>query len=263
MDRHSNKRQRLDTHGTPDAHPVDFDDNEHYSPYESDSPIDFSYYEAPKYNPNAIVTEPVFQRLTRDDLFLCLRRALGSEMPEFSTRIEIWKGKWDKFEAIPSDRTSDHPPPSADQKAELQRELLRIGLLDDGGSCSYFFSFCFGGGGNSGNDFGGFLSGLSAVYAGGSPTTGGFPGGGGGFGFPRSREQDRIPRSELEQLGLGGAWVDDNSTSHCPVCRECADWREWHCKTCKKCTYGLSLPCQGCGGVSNMYHSDSLRSSRG
>ena len=50
------------------------------------------------------------------------------------------------------------------------------------------------------------------------------------------------------------AWDDDNCTWHCPVCMECNDWREWHCSKCKKCSYGVSIPCEGCGGVSNTYH---------
>ena len=50
------------------------------------------------------------------------------------------------------------------------------------------------------------------------------------------------------------AWVQDDCTWHCRTCGECNDWREWHCGTCKKCTYGVSLPCQGCGGVSEMWH---------
>ncbi|KAJ7494827.1 hypothetical protein B0H11DRAFT_2222495 [Mycena galericulata] len=37
-----------------------------------------------------------------------------------------------------------------------------------------------------------------------------------------------------------------DSTTHCTVCNQCADWREWHCKLCNKCTYGLSFPCGNC-----------------
>jgi len=36
-------------------------------------------------------------------------------------------------------------------------------------------------------------------------------------------------------------------TWHCEICDQCRDWREWHCKTCNKCTYGVTLPCDGCG----------------
>lgn len=46
-----------------------------------------------------------------------------------------------------------------------------------------------------------------------------------------------------------GAWQEESHTWHCQVCRECNDWREWHCEKCKKCTYGISIPCGGCGGV--------------
>lgn len=49
--------------------------------------------------------------------------------------------------------------------------------------------------------------------------------------------------------------VQNDCAQHCSVCGECMDWREWHCGSCKKCSYGISLPCRGCGGVSNTYHS--------
>lgn len=51
-----------------------------------------------------------------------------------------------------------------------------------------------------------------------------------------------------------GDWLDDMNTSHCASCGDCMDWREWHCKKCNRCTYGVSLPCGGCGGVSSSYH---------
>ncbi|KAJ7872972.1 hypothetical protein B0H13DRAFT_2553041 [Mycena leptocephala] len=44
-------------------------------------------------------------------------------------------------------------------------------------------------------------------------------------------------RNSLEQA---------DCTSHCTVCNECVDWREWHCKLCNKCTYGLTFPCSNC-----------------
>ena len=46
--------------------------------------------------------------------------------------------------------------------------------------------------------------------------------------------------------------VQDNCTWHCEVCGACRDWREWHCKTCNRCTYGVTLPCDGCGGKSHL-----------
>jgi hypothetical protein len=49
-------------------------------------------------------------------------------------------------------------------------------------------------------------------------------------------------------------WMQETHTRHCEICKECNDWLEWHCGTCNKCTYGLSIPCAGCGGVSDMYH---------
>jgi hypothetical protein len=49
------------------------------------------------------------------------------------------------------------------------------------------------------------------------------------------------------------SWQQDSCTSHCEICGECNDWREWHCKVCNVCTYGVSLPCEGCGGVSETY----------
>lgn len=51
-----------------------------------------------------------------------------------------------------------------------------------------------------------------------------------------------------------GRWVQDNTTKHCGRCGECRDWREWHCKKCNRCNYGVSIPCDGCGGVSDMYY---------
>ena len=44
-------------------------------------------------------------------------------------------------------------------------------------------------------------------------------------------------------------WVEDSCTWHCRTCGECQDWREWHCGTCRKCRYGVTIPCEGCGGV--------------
>lgn len=52
-----------------------------------------------------------------------------------------------------------------------------------------------------------------------------------------------------------GSWVQDDQTRHCRICKECNDWREWHCGKCKKCTYGISIPCEGYGGVSMTYNS--------
>ena len=42
--------------------------------------------------------------------------------------------------------------------------------------------------------------------------------------------------------------VPDSCNWHCRKCGTCRDWREWHCATCNRCTYGLTLPCYGCGG---------------
>ena len=47
-------------------------------------------------------------------------------------------------------------------------------------------------------------------------------------------------------------WEEDNMTTHCWACNDCKHWREWHCGVCKQCQYGLSIPCEGCGGRSNM-----------
>lgn len=46
--------------------------------------------------------------------------------------------------------------------------------------------------------------------------------------------------------------VQDSCTWHCEICRQCRDWREWHCPRCNRCTYGQSLPCEGCGGRSEL-----------
>ncbi len=41
--------------------------------------------------------------------------------------------------------------------------------------------------------------------------------------------------------------VQQGNTWHCEVCGTCRDWREWHCEECRRCTYGVTLPCEGCG----------------
>ena len=56
-----------------------------------------------------------------------------------------------------------------------------------------------------------------------------------------------------------GQWVEDHCTWHCRVCGECNDWREWHCGKCDKWTYGVSIPCEGCGGVSDSYNDMAAR----
>lgn len=46
-------------------------------------------------------------------------------------------------------------------------------------------------------------------------------------------------------------WSDvaqDSCTWHCSKCHSCRDWREWHCPKCNRCAYGVTLPCDGCGG---------------
>ena len=58
----------------------------------------------------------------------------------------------------------------------------------------------------------------------------------------------------FEDDGSRGLWTDSINSWHCPVCKECGSWRDWHCRKCKKCTYGVSLPCDGCGGVTHDYH---------
>ena len=49
------------------------------------------------------------------------------------------------------------------------------------------------------------------------------------------------------------AWEQNSSTWHCRSCGSCKDWREWHCGRWNECTYGVSIPCEGCGGVSHSY----------
>jgi len=41
--------------------------------------------------------------------------------------------------------------------------------------------------------------------------------------------------------------VQKSCTWHCTKCGMCRDWREWHCPRCNRCTYGVTLPCDGCG----------------
>lgn len=59
--------------------------------------------------------------------------------------------------------------------------------------------------------------------------------------------------------GNQGMLVQDSCTWHCRDCGECNDWREWHCGKCKECTYGVSIPCQGCGGVTEMHNDMAAR----
>lgn len=42
--------------------------------------------------------------------------------------------------------------------------------------------------------------------------------------------------------------VQDSCTWHCTECGTCRDWREWHCPRCNRCTYGVTMPCEYCGG---------------
>ncbi|KAI0861717.1 hypothetical protein F4860DRAFT_524055 [Xylaria cubensis] len=164
--------------------------------------------------------DETFERLTLDNLFRYLKRELRPSLAEFNEDIKDWQEKWNEFEEMSSVRTFDRLLLS-NRKVELQRMLLRMGLLRSE-DCYYFFSFCRGGGGSWG-----------------------------GWGARGSRDLD----VELEQLDLGGGrWEQMDCTWHCPICRECNDWRDWHCATCNKCTYGVSIPCSGCGGVSSMYH---------
>jgi hypothetical protein len=47
--------------------------------------------------------------------------------------------------------------------------------------------------------------------------------------------------------------VQDSCTWHCSECGVCRDWREWHCHRCNRCTYGVTMPCESCGGRSRTY----------
>ncbi|TRX89332.1 hypothetical protein FHL15_009769 [Xylaria flabelliformis] len=150
--------------------------------------------------------DETFERLTLDNLFRYLKRELRPGLAEFNEDIKNWQEMWDEFEAMSSDYTGDQLLLSS-RKVELQRMLLRMGLLSSEDCDLYFFSFCRGGGGW------------------------------GGLGAGRLGDLD----IELEQLVLGGGrWEQVDSTWHCPICRECNDWRDWHCATCNKCTYGSS-----------------------
>lgn len=48
--------------------------------------------------------------------------------------------------------------------------------------------------------------------------------------------------------------VQSDYVWHCKVCGTCSDWNSWHCFRCKKCTYGVLMPCEGCGGVTEMFN---------
>lgn len=78
-------------------------------------------------------------------------------------------------------------------------------------------------------------------------------------------EERTALKQQLLRDGFGGdgsdhfysfcrrSWQEDKNTTHCRTCGECMEWREWHCGTCNKCSYGISFPCDGCGGVSDSY----------
>ncbi|KAI0153248.1 hypothetical protein GGR57DRAFT_149977 [Xylariaceae sp. FL1272] len=56
--------------------------------------------------------------------------------------------------------------------------------------------------------------------------------------------------------GRVGSWQQDALMWHCQDCANCNERREWHCKNCNNCTFGLAVPCGGCGGVSSSYHTE-------
>ncbi|KAK5688788.1 hypothetical protein LTS10_000766 [Elasticomyces elasticus] len=75
------------------------------------------------------------------------------------------------------------------------------------------------------------------------------------FGLFEPCEGDGLPECRSWFFsGCRGFWEDESCTWHCKVCKECNDWKEWHCRNCKKCTFGVTIPCEGCGGVSDTYH---------
>lgn len=85
----------------------------------------------------------------------------------------------------------------------------------------------------------------------------------GAYGVDLQQELNRMAFTKREPVNnvfysfcRRNHWESSDHTWHCRVCRKCQDWREWHCKKCNKCTYGLSLACEGCGGVSYMYDDD-------
>ncbi|KAI0159780.1 hypothetical protein GGR57DRAFT_458667 [Xylariaceae sp. FL1272] len=165
--------------------------------------------------------ENVWQ-LSRDTLFHSLRVALDPDTREYDEGFSDWATKWDQYEQASSAVVSGlaverQPSMLNNRKIELQQELLRKGLMDEGWS-AFFFSFCLGRGAT-----------LDPLW--------------------------RSIQAHASEPAFQGSWEQGDCTWHCLTCRECNDWREWHCKVCNKCTYGVSLPCRGCKGVSNMYHS--------
>ena len=67
--------------------------------------------------------------------------------------------------------------------------------------------------------------------------------------------RDLLCTHTCERCAAVSAWysfcwdevVSDDQTWHCLRCGSCRDWREWHCERCDTCTYGVTLPCDGCG----------------
>ncbi|RWA10477.1 hypothetical protein EKO27_g4637 [Xylaria grammica] len=75
--------------------------------------------------------DEAFERLTRENLFLWLKRELIPELAEYDKDIREWQEKWDELETTSSGRTENHLQ-LRDHRAELQRALLRE--AGDGGT---------------------------------------------------------------------------------------------------------------------------------
>lgn len=77
------------------------------------------------------------------------------------------------------------------------------------------------------------------------------------YGLFEPENQEGLEYTTFYYSFCADAWADDVNINHCLPCGKCVPWRAWHCATkgCNQCWYGVSIPCEKCGGVSDMYHS--------
>ncbi|KAI1323083.1 hypothetical protein F5Y16DRAFT_353459 [Xylariaceae sp. FL0255] len=200
-----------------------------------------------------------FEQVTRDSVFNSLKVHINANclQVDVDEGFASWFKKWDELEKSMSS-SNDSQATLEDRKVELQQDLLRKGLTGSG-CAEFFFSFCRESDGeDSWGDFplmplgdqvlpwGGRLANLGS---GPMPWSNVLP-----PGHLVVHPAPELITQQQQPALLSGGWEQGNCTRHCPACRERVHWREWHCGVCNKCTYGITIPCHGCGGVSNSYH---------
>ncbi|KAI0967576.1 hypothetical protein F4678DRAFT_465177 [Xylaria arbuscula] len=89
--------------------------------------------------------DATFRRLTRENLFLCLEGRLSlPKLADYDTKIRDWARQWVSLEEIPFDFNTSLQ--LDERRVELQRMLLRMGLIGGRNLAPHFFSFCRQGG---------------------------------------------------------------------------------------------------------------------